>query len=332
MAKFFSLKFIIPSLLLLVAIPLHLFIRSTLEKAEYSVSHNQPIFVGPNYLDQYTIENLSKRGYYGSDFKYGEKILEDNSFATYRFSFKTKRKIVTGLSNVPKNNSRQFPVILMVRGYVDRDAYSPGTGTKRAAEIFASKGYMTLAPDFLGYGNSDNPSTNSLEERFETYTTLLDLYSLIPQIPNADSGKTYIWGHSNGGQITLTLLEVTGKNIPTILWAPVSKPFPYSILYYTDEFDDLGKALRKVIADFEFRYDVSKYSITSYLDRINAPILLQQGTSDTSVMVSWSNELYKNLKTVNKDVEYVTYEDADHNLSGKWNNAIIKDLEFLSLH
>ena len=38
-----------------------------------------------------------------------------------------------------------------------------------------------------------------------------------------------------------------------ILWAPVSKPFPYNILYYTDEAEDRGKWLRGEIAKFEAR-------------------------------------------------------------------------------
>ena len=81
------------------------------------------------------------------------------------------------------------------------------------------------------------------EERFQTYTTAMNLLAGIEKWERA--GKIGIWGHSNGGQIALTVLEISQKEYPTVLWAPVSKPFPYSILYYTDEAEDRGKALRK---------------------------------------------------------------------------------------
>ena len=48
-------------------------------------------------------------------------------------------------------------------------------GTKRVGEYFAENGYITLAPDFLGYGGSDSESENIFESRFQTYTTTLTL-------------------------------------------------------------------------------------------------------------------------------------------------------------
>ena len=231
------------------------YLRDTIRLADSSVVNNKTIFVGPRLFDQYTIQSLGKRPFFGSDFRI-EKTLSDNlTYASYLFSFKTSLKKVTGLMNVPKG-SGSFPVVFMIRGYVDRQKYVTGTGTQRAGEVFADKGYLTLAPDFLGYGGSDNPSIEPLEERFQTYTNLLDLYGLIVRLPESnqstpgvaiDSSRIHIWAHSNGGQIALTFLEITGVSAPTVLWAPVSKPFPYSILYFTDDSDDHGKALRKVV-------------------------------------------------------------------------------------
>lgn len=314
------------------------YLRSVIRLADSSIVNNKTIFVGPRFLDQYTIQSLGKRPFFGSDFRI-EKALSDNStYTSYLFSFRTSLKKVTGLINVPKG-SGPFPVVLMIRGYVDRQKYVTGTGTQRAGEVFADKGYLTLAPDFLGYGGSDNPSIEPLEERFQTYTTLLDLYGLIVRLPESNpltpgvalnSSRIYIWAHSNGGQIALTFLEITGVRTPTALWAPVSKPFPYSILYFTDDSDDHGKALRKVVSKFETLYDVNRYSISEYLNNIKAPILLQQGMKDESVPKSWSDELNKKLGILGKDITYAVYEGADHNLLGSWSEAVKKDLEFFS--
>ena len=144
----------------------------------------------------------------------------------------------------------------------------------------------------------------------------------------ADSSKIGIWAHSNGGQIALSVLEISGQPIPTTLWAPVSKPFPYSILYYTDEFDDEGKALRAEIARLEKDYDVNDFSITKYFDQIKAPIQLQQGTGDDAVPVTWSNNLNQTLKDKDIDITYYIYPGADHNMTPGWDTAVERDLEF----
>ena len=140
----------------------------------------------------------------------------------------------------------------------------------------------------------------------------------------ADASNIGVWGHSNGGQIALTVLEILGKPVPATLWAPVSKPFPYSILYYTDEADDHGKLLRKELAKFEENYNVDIYSLTNYFNRITGPVLLHQGTADASVPRAWSDELAKNIA----DVQYFLYLGTDHNMMPDWNTVVSRDVEF----
>ena len=265
--------------------------------------------VGEKPLDKYTIENLAKR-------EYKSQIVLDGED---RFHFDSDGRKVTGTVHMPKNCP--CPVIVQFRGYVDRDNYQPGVGTKRTAEVFAKNGFISLAPDFLGYGGSDNPPDDVFEERFLTYVAGLNLLAGVESWDKAE--KIGIWGHSNGGQIALTVLEISQKEYPTVLWAPVSKPFPYSILYYTDEAEDRGKALRKKLADFEKDYDVELYNLTNYLGRINAPVLLQQGSGDESVSQKWSDELVEKMKA-----DYVVYPGADHNLQPVWGAAVTKDVQF----
>lgn len=110
------------------------------------------------------------------------------------------------------------------------------------------------------------------------------------------------------------------------------KPFPYSILVYTDDSDDKGKMLRRVIADFEKDYDPDHYSVDTYFDRIQAPIEINQGGQDDLVPIWWSNQLVKTLKSKNKDITYFTYPKADHSLVPNWNLAIQRSLEFYQKH
>ncbi len=291
---------------------------------------------------QYTYTNLKTYKPVDSPIRIDKEIRSGDEFTSYLFYFTTKdNKRVSGLINIPKK-SGNFPVVVLIRGFVDPTVYVTGTGTQHVGEYFASNGFITVAPDFLGYGKSDKSSPNAFEDRFLTYTTVIDLLSSLKNINaglsmngisdiTVDSSKVGIWAHSNGGQIALSVAEITGFTYPLVLWAPVSAPFPYSILYYTNEFDDRGKALRKALAQFEQNYDVEDYSLANYFGWIKAPIQLHQGLSDEEVPVAWSDMLNKNLTDKKIRVQYYTYPGENHNFqNGNWTTAVIRSLDFVS--
>ncbi len=291
-------------------------------------------------LDKYTIDSLTKTKFAASDIELGEVLRDDPNFVSRYFYFEVGGKRVSGQINYPKVPGT-YPVIVMNRGYIDRETYKTGDGTRRSSEVYAAEGFITVAPDFLGYGQSDMPSESPLEERFQTYVTSATLLESVGNLNSAlagadanvkvDPDKIGIWGHSNGGQISLTVLEATGADYPTVLWAPVSKPFPYSILYYTDDIDDHGKLLRRVVADFEKDYDSELYSLTNYLDKINAPIQIHQGSGDEAVPIKWSDDLVKILKENDKAIDYFTYLGDDHNFArGSWQLAILRSVQFFN--
>lgn len=294
-------------------------------------------------LEKYTFVNLRKSKFPVSPIILGEILNQQENYISQMFYYNVQYKKVSGLINVPTYEGI-YSVILMIRGFVPKEIYTTGVGTKRAGEVFAQNGFIALAPDFLGYGQSDNPSRNSIEERFQTYTTVLSLLSSLESLNSgliasysgkikADITKVGIWGHSNGGQIALSVLEITGKNYPTVLWAPVSKPFPYSIFFFMDEFEDHGKALRKAVADFENDYNIELYSPTNFYSWINAPIQLHQGDQDDAVPKKWSDQLVKTLSKLKKDVTYFTYPNTDHNLlPDGWSQAVQRSLDFYKTH
>jgi len=302
-------------------------------------------------LEEYSFANLRKTSFPSTDIILGEEVSETASSTARLFYFSTPTtpqstgtKKVSGLINIPKGPGT-YPVIVMFRGYVPAEIYKPGMGTQPSASVFSQQRFITLAPDFLGYGESDKPSTNSFEDRFETYTTALSLLASITNLNSAlekefagqvkaESNHINLWGHSNGGHIALATLAITGQNYPTVLWAPVSKSFPYSILYYTDEYDDQGKTTRKALSDFEKLYDTQVFSPPRYYRFITAPIALFQGRNDQEVLPWWSAELAKKLREdYELDIEYTEYPNADHNLQPDgWNDAVSRSMSFYRTH
>lgn len=322
-------------------------------------------------LEKYSFENLRKAKFEPSEIVLGDVIEQDNDkIISRKFYYNTqdpsdsdKKYKVSGVINMPSEEG-EYPVIVMFRGFVERSEYQPGVGTNRGAQFFAQNGMITLAPDFLGYGESDMPEETPLEERFQTYPTAISLLNSVENLNEAlekschseqsegsvsptgkdssssiqndnvcgiksDPSRVGIWGHSNGGHIALSVLAITGKKYPTVLWNPVTKPFPYSILFFTDEYDDEGKTLRKVVSDFEKDYDILEYSPGKYYDWIQAPIQLHQGEADDAVPIKWSNQFHDVMEEKEKDIEYFTYPGADHNLMPNgWNTAVARSLNF----
>src|SRR5262249_52929057 len=63
---------------------------------------------------------------------------------------------------------------------------------------------------------------------------------------------------------------------------------------------------------WQFRERYIENSPIFYLDRINAPVLIIQGTADTSVLPFLADELFVDLRRLGKDVEYAKYPGEEH--------------------
>jgi dienelactone hydrolase len=304
----------------------------------------------PKPLLAYSFEQLKRTQFLPSQITLGPLLKETEKIRSQMFYFtvpekpnSTVMKNVSGVITAPIE-SGEYPIIVMFRGFIPEEIYEPGMGSQPSANQLAANGFITVAPDFLGFGESASPSAVLFEDRFQTYTTGLSLLASLPTLNEglmasysgtvrADTGHIGMWGHSNGGHIALSVLAVSGVTYPTVLWAPVSKSFPYSILYYTDEFDDQGKMLRKALSDFEKEYDTELFSPKNYFSWIKAPILVNQGQNDQEVPVWWSDELVGELKKDDIDVTYKIYPNADHNmLPDGWSKAVAGTIEFYREH
>lgn len=311
----------------------------------------QKIFPGkpapiPQPLLAYSFKNLKKTVFLPTQITLGKRVSQTKNEFSQTFFYSVPKKPgsttflqVSGLMNAP-GKPGNYPVIVMFRGFVPSNIYQPGIGTQPVAQVLAENGFITLAPDFLGFGQSSSPSANPFENRFQTYTTALSLLASLQTLNkgliasysatlSADMTKIGIWGHSNGGHIALATLAISGVAYPTVVWAPVSVSFPYSILYYTDESDDQGMALRKTLAQFESVYNTDAFSPPLYYKWIKAPLQIDQGLSDEEVPYWWSENLAKTLKKNGLSVELNTFPNADHNmLPGGWTKAVAKTLQF----
>ncbi|CAN5276916.1 prolyl oligopeptidase family serine peptidase [soil metagenome] len=322
-------------------------------------------------LLKYRIEELHQRQYQPSQIVIEKEVKKEASFSSYIFSYQTTSKKMTGLINIPTSPDPQIPlpILIMIRGYIPPATYTSGSGTKSAGEFFAQHGYITIAPDFLGFGGSDPESSDVWEARFLKPIQIVELLKTIQKqtaitLPTEsvilDNQHVGIWAHSNGGQIALTALEITSDSVPATLWAPVTAPFPYSILYFSDEETDEGKASRKWINEFDKEYDSFDYSLTQHLNLLNANLQLHQGVADEAIHYIWSDEFVDKIKAESErrkklaqdnendtsqsteatpsakinasltplEITYFKYPNSNHNMQPDWSAIIQRDLDF----
>ena len=308
----------------------------------------KPVEKNVGSLARYNFENLKKRENKASEIKKIGEVLgvevgredlkQKGKFNGYGFesraiSFESEGKKVSGMMNIPNSPPSQKttagkPAIIMIRGFAEKEGYFIGSGSWKVADELARNGFITVSLDFFGYALSEDESTDILEARFEKPVSVLDLIESVKKMDIVDPTKIGIWSHSNGGQIALSILEITGKRYPTVLWAPMTKPFPASILSMAAELDDNGKLVKDRVDAFEKEYDSKLYSIDNFYSWISAPILLHQGTADEWCKVSWQQDLQSRLKSIGKEITLDIKQGNDHNMKQSLDEVVISDIAF----
>lgn len=331
-------------------------------------SHHPPVITIatpiPQPLREFSLENLESYQLTTSQIEVLEPLSSNNSeTAAYLFWYQTDWGKVSGRLTLPTQEPPKG-IIIMARGYVPPSIYQPGIGTNRAAEFYSQNGYITLAPDFLGFGQSDPDLDDTWQARFIKPLQIIQLYQALEtqlQFSNTNleitpaqidtlttiptlktSQKVAFWGHSNGGQIMLSALMGLSEPVPTTLWAPVTAPFPYSILFFSDESADEGLETRKWLSLFEDVYDVREFSLTQHLDLLTGSIQIHHGTADDAALHTWSVEFAQKIQQENQrrheqedttdveqiNLELISYPGADHNLQPNWQTVVQQDLVF----
>jgi pimeloyl-ACP methyl ester carboxylesterase len=178
------------------------------------------------------------------------RLVAENDFSfVYNFTYVTMGKTVSGRFRVPKLPPEAMKgMVLMFRGHQNERGYYTGKGTENIGNNYLRHGYGVIAPDFLGYAASDPTPEPAEAHQLYSAVNAVELYLAFAEGPRVSWGasiparararlpsrfpKIALWGHSNGGQVAIHLLEIIQKPLPTILWAPVTLPYPDNVANY----------------------------------------------------------------------------------------------------
>lgn len=292
----------IPLIVAIVAIPLLFlgifFAESETSKMQQSPSDNKEVSIGQSNPESSSfIDNLREKTFTGGEITIERTLSTNSNFTSYLISYPSDDLKIYGVMNIPKGKG-PFPLILLNHGYYNPSTFQSGDGTRSMAEILANKGYLTLASDYRGHGKSEGEGGG---HRPEYAIDVLNLAASAKTIPQADTTRIGMWGHSMGGETSLRAVEINPDIKALVLWAPTTNRASHAGTSFRMRSNPNPTSSEQNAAPLDF------------LSYIETPISLHQGLSDTEVDPDSSKSLNNSLRGLGKNIEYFEYQGQDHN-------------------
>lgn len=161
----------------------------------------------------------------------------------YRLTYNTintagEPTIASGAIAIPVSETcNSFPMLAYCHGTVlkrlDVPSYNNLEGILTKA--FASSGFISVAPDYIGLG--DNPGIHPYVHAESEATATIDLiraaHEFLETVPEQDNGELFITGYSQGGQAAMATLKYAEENnlneeLGIVAGAPCSGPYDLS--------------------------------------------------------------------------------------------------------
>ncbi len=304
----------------------------TQQKETVAVQIQEPI-QPPDPNAAFYIESLKERDYPASKIEIEETLKSGINYQRYIASYQSDGLRIRGLFTIPDENKSKdgFPAIVFLHGYLDPKTYKTTDRYVAYQDGFARNGFVTFKPDLRGHGLSEGEDVNSNFSQ-EYVIDTLNLIAALKIYEDVDSSRIGMWGHSNGGGLTLRAMEVSEDIKVAVIWAGVVGSYEDLLITYKSKIpwlnnrNDNPDGLEPKIGSPEDLVQKngqpseeslfwSKFDPYSYIQNISTPIQLHHGTSDKSVPVELSRHLKEILLEKGKEVEFYEYPGGDHNLA-----------------
>ncbi len=275
----------------------------------------------PNPYLPLTIPGLRERDFSGGQIEITSYWEETDAFTRYYITYPSDDLLISGMMAVPKGQG-PFPVIILNHGYIAPSQYWTGADTYDASTYLASRGFLTISPDFRGWGRSD---TGENVFRSGLAIDVMNLISSLPSLPQADLDRVGIWGHSMGGGAVAWTIAIDPRVKASLLYAPVSADASDRRRFGGGGPDRSDSVWRD---DPAF---IDKISPINYFDGVTGPVQIHQGDADTTTPPRWARAIRDALTAAGKDVTYFEYEGQGHALKGDaWRTFMQRTADFFT--
>jgi uncharacterized protein len=235
-----------------------------------------------------------------------------------------------------------WPAVVFNHGDIDPELYQTGTHYQRYIEALASNGFVVLAPDYRGHGESEGVALNA----YSTSDYVIDVLTATAALKNhplINAKRVGMWGHSTGGHITLRALVVDPDIRASVIWGGVLGSYPTLI----EQYPTYWEARNQPIPEFDpdnphenWREHLKRHygtylnpawneiSATSFLGDIGGPIQLHHAREDEWVPFILAEQFAQRMDTDDARVELFAYEEDTHDLARHFDEAAQRTVTF----
>jgi dipeptidyl aminopeptidase/acylaminoacyl peptidase len=221
----------------------------------------------------------------------------------------------------------RYPLVVWVYGgellssFYDR--FGLGHGGPLNWQLLATRGYAVLLPDAPVHVGTP---------MLDLAKSVLPAVSRIVDMGIADPARLGVAGHSYGGYSTVALIAET-----TRFHCAIEMDGFADLLSAYGEMSSSGASYFTAIAEqkgshgmggtpWDFRERYLENSPFLYLKRVETPLLIVHGSTDSAVSSFLGDQIFVALRRLNKEVEYAKYEGEDHS-PNYWSYANQVDLD-----
>jgi len=265
-----------------------------------------------------TIPMLRAREYGGGLLEIVDTLEQNEQFTRYHIRYPSDGLAIHGYMNVP-NDGDNFPVVLMLHGYIDPDVYDLVPYTERYATSLAEAGFFVIHPNFRNYPPSDSGSN---PYRIGYAADVLNLIAIIRAqsadptgfLRRVDPDRIYLWGHSMGGGVALRVAAVNRE------------PYLRGVVLYASMSGDERLNFNRILewsggetGTFELAADeeaMAAISPVTYLEDLTVPLAVHHSEADEVVPFAWSEQLCTQLAALAKPHQCYTYYLVPHTFRG----------------
>lgn len=288
------------------------------------------------------IEAMRQLDYPGSDLTIERELDSGANYRRYYVSYLSEGLKIYALLTVPfaEMPPGGYPAIIFNHGYIPPEQYRTTERYIAYVDNLARNGYIVLRPDYRGHDQSEGEARGAYGSP-DYVIDVLNGVASIKRFPQANPNRIGMWGHSMGGYITLRSMVISPDIKAGVIWAGVVAPYPDPFARGTLRPTPTGTFTPSPFGRGWRWYWIDQYgtpkenpqfwngiSANSYLDDISGPVQLHHGTADDSVPLAASQTLYEQMLAAGKTVEFYTYENDNHNLSGFFTLAMTRTIEF----
>lgn len=308
---------------------------STPEPTATVISTATPI---PNPM---SIDALRAGSYPGSDITIVKEFERGANYRRYYAYYLSQGLKIYGLLTIPdvEMPAGGWPAIIFNHGYIPPNIYRTTERYVAYVDRLARSGYIVYKIDYRGNDQSEGVATGAYGDPGYTIDVLNAVASM-KQFPQANPNKIGMWGHSMGGFLTLRAMVISKDIKAGVIWAGVVGSYPDLIYNWRRTGSGVTPSPSSQGVGWRAQW-ISQYgtpienptfwnsiSANLYLTDLSGPIQLHHGTADEDVPLAFSQTLYSEIRAAGKYAELYTYPNDNHNISGSFNLAMSRTIQF----